>query len=130
MHRLGQTGLSFWSNMGQTAAGRHQGGAAAYSGCKGTRPMSASFRVIALLASGLATIAMPASAAEFGGDGPAPYRPPHPPRHWRSEYWALHAPNEFVAGVRGASPLTVPFYGHGWSPGPVFYYPPPRPCCY
>jgi hypothetical protein len=36
-----------------------------------------------------------------------------------------------VAGVRGASPLTVPFVGHNWYPGPVHYYGPPPGyfCC-
>lgn len=35
-----------------------------------------------------------------------------------------------VAGVRGATPLTVPFVGRGWYPGPVHYYgPPPGFCC-
>jgi len=36
-----------------------------------------------------------------------------------------------VAGVRGASPLTVPFFGYGWYPGPVHYYGPPPgwDCC-
>lgn len=27
-----------------------------------------------------------------------------------------------VAGVRGATPLTVPFYAYGWYPGPAYYY--------
>ena len=27
----------------------------------------------------------------------------------------------FVAGVRGATPLTVPFFAGGWSPGPTYY---------
>jgi hypothetical protein len=44
-------------------------------------------------------------------------------RHYR---WA--APSMFVAGVRGATPLTVPFFGSNWYPGPVYYRPPPRSC--
>lgn len=27
-----------------------------------------------------------------------------------------------VAGMRGATPLTVPFYAHGWYPGPAYYH--------
>jgi hypothetical protein len=50
-------------------------------------------------------------------------------RRTRSDYsWA--ARGELIAGVRGATPLTVPFFGHGWYPGPVHYYgPPTKPCC-
>jgi hypothetical protein len=36
--------------------------------------------------------------------------------------WAHSA---LVAGVRGATPLTVPFAGYNWYPGPVHYYGPP-----
>jgi hypothetical protein len=89
--------------------------------------MSAPFRVLASLASGIAMIAMTASAAESSGERSSVIASHH--RHWRAEYWAPHAPNEFIAGVRGASPLTVPFFGGGWTPGPAYYYPPPRPCC-
>ena len=28
---------------------------------------------------------------------------------------------EFVEGIRGATPLTVPFFGSGWYPGPAHY---------
>ena len=34
-----------------------------------------------------------------------------------------HARCELVEGVRGASPLTVPFFGSGWYPGPAHYGP-------
>jgi hypothetical protein len=44
----------------------------------------------------------------------------------RHSRWA--APKMFVAGVRGATPLTVPFFGSNWYPGPVYYRPPPGPC--
>jgi hypothetical protein len=40
--------------------------------------------------------------------------------------WA--PPRMFVAGVRGATPLTVPFFGSNWYPGPVYYRPPSRSC--
>jgi hypothetical protein len=38
-------------------------------------------------------------------------------RHYR---WA--APSALVAGMRDTSPLTVPFFGSNWYPGPVHYY--------
>lgn len=34
-----------------------------------------------------------------------------------------HARCELVEGVRGATPLTVPFFGSGWYPGPAHYGP-------
>ena len=34
-----------------------------------------------------------------------------------------HAGCELVEGVRGATPLTVPFFGSGWYPGPAHYGP-------
>jgi hypothetical protein len=54
--------------------------------------------------------------------------------HRRGHDWRWHrccwAHGQFVAGVRGASPLTVPFFGHGWYPGPVYYHgPPPGSYC-
>jgi hypothetical protein len=50
--------------------------------------------------------------------------------HAYYRYWPVHAPSELVAGVRGASPLTVPFFGYDWLPGPVHYYgPSPELCC-
>jgi hypothetical protein len=39
-----------------------------------------------------------------------------------------HAWCELVEGVRGASPLTVPFFGSGWYPGPARQYGPPGAC--
>jgi hypothetical protein len=41
-------------------------------------------------------------------------------RHHR---WA--APSALVAGMRDTTPLTVPFFGFNWYPGPVHYYGPP-----
>jgi hypothetical protein len=34
-----------------------------------------------------------------------------------------HASCQFVEGIRGATPLTVPFFGSGWYPGPAHYGP-------
>lgn len=34
---------------------------------------------------------------------------------------SLHAQCAFVEGVRGGTPLTVPFFAGGWSPGPIYY---------
>jgi hypothetical protein len=50
-------------------------------------------------------------------------------RGWGSRRYDWHAPSELIAGVRGGSPLTVPFYGSGWYPGPACYYGPRRRPC-
>ena len=57
------------------------------------------FKELALLSSCLATLSTPVEAA--GNNLP----------------W--HGRGAFVEGVRGGSPLTVPFYGLGWYPGPA-----------
>lgn len=46
--------------------------------------------------------------------------------HWRHR----HASAALVAGVRGASPLTVPFSAGGWLPGTTYYYGWQRRICY
>ena len=72
--------------------------------------------LVAVQAVAFASIA----AADGGRDG-----------RWGHRHYPWHAPSELIAGVRGASPLTVPFHGFGWYPGPVHYYgPPPGQCCY
>jgi hypothetical protein len=82
--------------------------------------MSTSFRILALstlLAANVAIFANSSTAAERGRD-------------WRYRYYSWHAPSVLISGVRGASPLTVPFFGYGWYPGPAYYYgPPPGLCC-
>src|ERR1700744_3631679 len=89
--------------------------------------MSASLRTLPLLAALVAEMAvlMPASrAADLSVE-----------RHVnrvseRSWYRHRCGRSALVAGVRGASPLTVPFVGYNWYPGPVHYYgPPPGSCC-
>ena len=85
--------------------------------------MSASLRIFSLSAILISQLSLPAGTAQ-AADRNGTYA------HWkvRNHYgWA--APDALVAGVRGASPLTVPFFGSGWYPGPVHYYgPPPGPC--
>lgn len=49
-------------------------------------------------------------------------------RH-RVTHWHLPVRGQLVAGVRGATPLTVPFYSSGWYPGPTYYYGWQRPVC-
>jgi hypothetical protein len=47
-------------------------------------------------------------------------------------HWIYRHPpvrQALVAGVRGATPLTVPFYARGWYPGPTYYYGWRRPVC-
>ncbi len=48
--------------------------------------------------------------------------------YWR-RHIVLRAPDELIQGVRGASPLTVPFFGAGWYPGPAHYYGPRHSIC-
>jgi hypothetical protein len=76
--------------------------------------MSTSFRgpiLSILLIAIVAKFTGPARAADIAA---APFRADH--RHC---YW--HARGELIAGVRGATPLTVPFFGSRWYPGPAYY---------
>jgi hypothetical protein len=43
--------------------------------------------------------------------------------HHHHHRWQRHLSDRcaFVEGVRGATPLTVPFFAGGWSPGPTYY---------
>lgn len=90
--------------------------------------MSISLRVIAVLALLLGTttiFASRASAADYPID-----RGHHVYRHVHGRYWSLYTPIELIAGVRGATPLTVPFFAGGWLPGPTYYRPSPGFCCF
>jgi hypothetical protein len=87
--------------------------------------MSTSLRNLAaaaLLIAGASTFTGAAQAAEVAV--------PHAVyRHHHHYGWAV--PSQLVEGVRGATPLTVPFFGGRWYPGPAYYYgPPPGPCCH
>lgn len=65
-----------------------------------------------------------ADAAELDGTAT-------PAAHWKARNRHSAAPSELIAGMRGANPLTVPFCGLGWYPGPVHYYGPrPGPGCF
>jgi hypothetical protein len=100
--------------------------------------MSTSLRILAVSALLTANVAMfsgAARAADIVGE-PLPIAKAVPratqPVYWRGRGWGRggprygwRAPSELIAGVRGASPLTVPFYGSGWYPGPAHYYGPP-----
>jgi hypothetical protein len=104
--------------------------------------MSTSLRILAvsaLLTANMALFTGPAGAASL--DAPLPIaKAVHSPTHhvyrrgrdwrWADRRYGWRAPGELIAGVRGGGPLTVPFYGAGWYPGPVHYYS-PRPvlCC-
>ena len=91
--------------------------------------MSISFRAsTALSALSVVTVVLAnaASAADYAID--RSHRVYH-----RAHYGAsfVYAPSELIAGVRGATPLTVPFFGGRWLPGPVHYYETsPWLCCY
>ncbi len=51
----------------------------------------------------------------------------HQHRHWGQ--WREPVFTGLVSGVRGATPLTVPFYWKGWYPGPAYYSGWRRPVC-
>jgi hypothetical protein len=105
--------------------------------------MSTSLRMLAVSAMLTANMTMFTGLAGAASlDAPLPIAKAVPSAnhrlYWRERGWyaegrryAWRAPSELIAGVRGASPLTVPFYGSGWYPGPAHYYGPrPVPCCY
>jgi hypothetical protein len=83
--------------------------------------MSASLRILSLAALLIADVTLPARTADAADMDKLHLRARH---HYR---WAV--PTMLVAGVRGATPLTVPFFSSNWYPGPLHYYgPPPGPC--
>jgi hypothetical protein len=90
--------------------------------------MSISLRVIAVLAllpGATTAFASRASAADYSID-----RGHHVYHRMHGSPWSLYAPIGLVEGVRGATPLTVPFFAGGWLPGPTYYYPTPGFCCF
>jgi hypothetical protein len=88
--------------------------------------MSNALRAFIVLSAATAMFASVASAADYSLNGG--HRDHH---HAYSRYGFIHAPSELIAGVRGASPLTVPFFGDRWFPGPVYYYEAsPGLCCF
>jgi hypothetical protein len=90
--------------------------------------MSTSFRNLA--AAALLTTNVPTFAAKAAEifETPPPIAKALPQATYR--YYGWDAPSQLIEGVRGGSPLTVPFYGYGWYPGPAYYYgPPPGVCC-
>jgi hypothetical protein len=90
--------------------------------------MLAPLRILSLAAFLIADAILPTGAlAENTGSPPSSSARA---THWRTRYhhrWT--APDELVAGVRGATPLTVPFFGFNWYPGPVHYFGPPPATC-
>lgn len=94
--------------------------------------MSSRFRTLsttALLIAGLTMLAAAAKAADLAAQ---PHARAASAAHWQGHGWRWHrcgwTRSALVAGIRGASPLTVPFVGHNWYPGPVYYYGPPPGC--
>jgi len=122
-------GLSLLLRVGQTADCGSR--ASAHPILKGEGRMSTSLRILAsaaLLATNLSTFAGAARAAEIIEAPPRIAKAVSHATH--RYYYRWGAPSELIEGVRGASPLTVPFYGYGWYPGPAHYYgPPPGLCC-
>jgi hypothetical protein len=98
--------------------------------------MSTSLRILAMTALLTANVtAFTSSARAASLDEPLPRATTaaiaSQPVYWkgRGRRYDRHAPSELIAGVRGGSPLTVPFYGSGWYPGPAHYYGPRRMLC-
>lgn len=97
--------------------------------------MSTASRILAFSVS-LAAMAMSGAtdAADFAGQLPSIARAAPGAPQWRARPLRLvyphHAPGELIAGVRGATPLTVPFFGAGWYPGPAYYYASRGLCCH
>ena len=92
--------------------------------------MSTASRILALSLSLIAILAMSTGSVEAadravqpvsiaGADPGAPRWSARPLRSVELR----HARCELVEGVRGATPLTVPFFGSGWYPGPAHYGP-------
>jgi hypothetical protein len=78
----------------------------------------------ALLTTNMSAFAGAAKAAEIT-EAPPPARYAIHRHHYS---WRVHS--QLIEGVRGGTPLTVPFFGRGWYPGPAYYFgPPPGPCC-
>lgn len=76
-------------------------------------------RALLLATATVAVSTVSVRAADLEG-GPRAVQAPSHYHHYR---WQRHLPGRcaFVEGVRGATPLTVPFFGGGWSPGPTYY---------
>jgi hypothetical protein len=93
--------------------------------------MAISIRLLAtsaLLAANMATFTAPAKTASL--DIAAANPGAKHSAYWRgARHYVLRAPDELIRGVRGASPLTVPFFGAGWYPGPAHYYGPKHSIC-
>jgi|tagenome__1003787_1003787.scaffolds.fasta_scaffold20970749_5 hypothetical protein len=93
--------------------------------------MAISIRLLAtsaLLAATMATFTGPATAASLDVAA-ANLGAKHSAYARGGRHLVLRAPDELIRGVRGASPLTVPFFGAGWYPGPAHYYGPRHSIC-
>ena len=64
----------------------------------------------------LATAALAVSATIAQATELAPSRARSAAHH----YWHSAGRCAFVQGVRGGTPLSVPFFANGWSPGPTY----------
>jgi hypothetical protein len=94
--------------------------------------MSTSLRILAvsvLLAANVAMFTGSAGAASLDEPLPIAKAATQPWRSGGGWPYRWRAPSELIAGVRGGSPLTVPFYGSGWYPGPAHYYGPRHVLC-
>jgi hypothetical protein len=83
----------------------------------------------ALLAATATVFDVPAKAASLDVAGATTPSGGRASGYWRSRHYVVRAPDELIRGVRGASPLTVPFFGAGWYPGTERYYGPRHSIC-
>jgi hypothetical protein len=105
-------------------------GANVRSTLKGEQRMSTSLRILALsalLGVNVVIFTHGAACAAEIIEAPPPIAKAVP--HAIHRYYGWSAPSQLIEGVRRASPLTVPFYGYGWYPGPAYCYG-PRPGMY
>jgi hypothetical protein len=91
--------------------------------------MSTSLRNLAaaaFLATNLCTFVSAASSAEIIE---APPQIAKAVRHATNRHFCGWGASQLIQGIRGGNPLTAPFYGYGWYPGPAYYFGPPPGMC-
>jgi len=75
--------------------------------------LMAKVRTLLLAAVGTVVLAVTVQAADLEIGSPRVRAVSYQHHYWRSRC-------AFVQGVRGGTPLSVPFFAGGWSPGPTY----------
>lgn len=78
----------------------------------------AKLRTLLLATATVALSAVTVHAADLQGGPWAVRAASYHHRHWAQ--WRPPGRCALVAGVRGGTPLSVPFFAGGWSPGPTY----------